>query len=309
MEFLDIVHNPGDDPISFGPDVFIAASGYESRSTAIPRKVEGLDCRKVAITFTEYSKELQRPENDKYFKSQGFEMLPASGFEIPDYSKVLLPSGSDKLKVLIDISVMTRTWYHGLLKYIVNLPDNKQISLRVVYCPAENVHAVKLRKSLSINYLNMVTKSGKSIDDRPTALLLGLGHEQDIARRLHEIIRPDRTKLLYADPEMRKEYVEKIFITNHSLINRTDIKELFAYPMHDTSVIYSLLVDLIMPLRKDYRVIIIPQGPKIFSLISMIVQLSYPDIELAYPKYKIRQIRDRKPFSEFTTIDLFFGKE
>lgn len=138
---------------------------------------------------------------------------------------------------------------------------------------------------------------------------MGLGIESNISQKVHDIIAPDQTFLFYADPAIEQRYVENVFINNHELIHQTPIRFLKGFPIRDTRMMHQLLIDTIMPLRQDYNIIIVPQGPKIFSLSSMIFQISYPDIDLLYPSYKIKQVRDRKPYDILMCIDLEFDSE
>lgn len=310
MEILDIIHYPKGDPFDYNPEVFIAASGYESRSTLLPRKLEGISCRKIVFGFKEYSTELMRPENDSYFHSHGYEFYTASGNEDPNFEKIFQEISIGGLKVMVDISVMTRKWYHSLLRTIVNLRDYREMIVRIVYCPAFYSKSIKLRKSISINRLWMEEKiREESRSVKPKALIMGLGIEKGVSQNIHDALKPEKTVLFYADPLNQKAYVEDIYINNHKLINQIDIKDLLGYSIRDTSYIYKLLVDTLLPLRRDYQIIMVPTGPKIFTLIAMILQLSYPDLELAFPDFKVRQIKDRKPFSQYTFLDLVFGHE
>lgn len=136
-----------------------------------------------------------------------------------------------------------------------------------------------------------------------------MGNEKKVSHWVYDTIRPEITYLLYADPSLQQEYVENLFVNNHSLIEAISIKNLKAYPFNNTKDIYTLLLDLILPLRENHNVVIVPQGPKIFSLMAMIFQISYPDICLFFPKIKRSQLRDREPHHITTSLELIFGSE
>ncbi|MDA3823078.1 MAG: hypothetical protein PF450_10790 [Bacteroidales bacterium] len=310
MEFTNIIHSPEEEISDFKADLFIAGCGYESRSICIPQRISNISCRKIALCFTEHSKDLSRPANENYYKENNYELVFSSGEIAPDYDQIFRSLDKLDLKVMIDISVMTRTWYHSILKYLNDLNGYKKVMLRVVYCPAlysepDNVKSkISMKRYSMLDDLRTSSKSNKS-----TALILGMGNEKKVSQWVFNNIGPDKTYLLYADPALQQEYVESLFVNNHSLIETVSIKNLKGYPLDNTKEMYSLLVNLILPLRSDYDVVIVPQGPKIFSLIAMVFQISYPDITLYFPKVKRNQLKDRKAYSEVTSHGLTFGFE
>ncbi len=292
MELNNIIHTNSDDILDFNPDYFIAASGYETRATMVAKKFSHLECEKIALGFDEHQKDLSRPENDQYFKHNGFKQLIQKTHGSPDFDSIFKGLTSDRVHVLVDISVMTRNWYHELLKYLQGNIRFEHFHLRIMYCPAIYSEPYKLKKSISLNKFSFNDNIlSRPREKKKTALVLGLGIEKSISEKVHDIITPDQTILFYADPAMEQKYVENVFINNHGLINKTPIRFLKGFPIKDTRLMYKLLIDTIMPLREEYNIVIVPQGPKIFSLLSMIFQISYPDIELLYPSYKIKQIR------------------
>jgi hypothetical protein len=310
MELNNIIHTTSGDIHDFDPDFFIAASGYETRATCVAKTVSHLDCKKIAFGFDEYLNDLSRPENDKYFKTNGFKQITQKTHGSPNFESIFSEHTSDRVHVLVDISVMTRNWYHELLKYLQGNLNFEHFHLRIMYCPAIYNEPYKLKKNISLKkftFNDNITKRPKV--KKKTALLLGLGIEKNISEKIHNIITPDQTILFYADPAIEQRYVENVFINNHGLINKTPIRFLKGFPIKDTRLMYQLLIDTILPLRQEYNIVIVPQGPKIFSLLSMIFQISYPDIDLLYPSYKIKQIQDRKPHDSFMCVDLEFDSE
>jgi hypothetical protein len=64
-----------------------------------------------------------------------------------------------------------------------------------------------------------------------------------------------------------------------------------------------------LPLRNEYSIVLIPHGPKIFSMVSMLVYLGYPDIRISYPSFKKHIIADRLPMDEPVVLDILFESE
>jgi hypothetical protein len=81
---------------------------------------------------------------------------------------------------------------------------------------------------------------------------------------------------------------------------------MLGYPVLNPLEIYRLLIDTVLPLRDDYHVVIVPQGPKLFSFMTMLFQNSYPDIELICPSYHLKYAKDRLAYPEITGLDLHY---
>jgi hypothetical protein len=151
-------------------------------------------------------------------------------------------------------------------------------------------------------------QSGYSHQGR-TALILGLGHEKYVCEGIYNAIKPDLVYLFYADPPVDKQFVDKVFVNNHSLINSTPIRNLISYPIRNGYAIYQSLINTILPLRNEYTIVLVPHGPKIFSLVAMLVHLGYPDAVISYPVFKKPPAVDRIPSGDPVLLDIIFVSE
>lgn len=307
MEITELIHDPSSTLPDFKPDLFIAGSGYESRSTCIPSRFNDPGERKLVIAFKECQKVLHRKENDRYFSERNYEFLWTAEDEAPAYNEIFEAMNSSTLRVMVDISVMTRVWYHALLKYLYLSAPSKKIHLRIVYCPALFYEPAGYRRKIRLRWLDMSDgTNGKPRKTKDLFMMLGLGSEKELGNMVYEKLKPNHMRLFYADPAIHKSYVETVFVGNHRLINHTDIKNLVPFALMDTKHLYKTMLDHLLPARHEHKVVIVPQGPKIFSIISMILQLNYPDVGIAFPQYKSKHIIDKKPFNNQLFLDILF---
>lgn len=156
MEFIDIIHAPKEEISDFNPDLFIAGCGYESRSICIPQSLSSISGKKIALCFKEHTKEISRPANDIFYKENNYELFFYSGEEAPDFDQIFKSFDKRKLKVMIDISVMTRTWYHSILRFLHELKGFPNIILKVVYCPALYSDPVKVKSKMTLTEFCMM---------------------------------------------------------------------------------------------------------------------------------------------------------
>ncbi len=93
------------------------------------------------------------------------------------------------------------------------------------------------------------------------------------------------------------------------MINEAPIRNLVAYPIRNAQTIYQSLINIILPLRNEYSIVLIPQGPKIFSVVSMLIHMGYPDIKISYPQFKKPPAADREPKDDPVVLDILFEGE
>jgi hypothetical protein len=307
MELSSIKHIESAQLADYQADLFITCLGFESRSTQVARLFEGHSCKKIALEKEKLVREFSYHENRNYLESQHFEFVSLeAGFPVLD--QVFQSLDKVDIQVALDCTNMSPRWYYEFFKWIdgKHLEDGR-IRLRVFYTMAAYMRQTGTRKVKKlISYLKEDAKSSAS---KKTALILGLGQEKQVAESIFQLVNPDQLYLYYADPPVEKHFVEKVFENNHNLINETPIRNLIAYPIRNGQTIYQSLINTILPLRNEYSIVLVPHGPKIFSLVSMLVHLGYPDISIFYPRFKKQSPSDRLPKDEPVVLDILFEGE
>jgi len=309
VELIDIKHRNEEVP-AFEPDLFIAASGYESRATCIPKYLNDPGKKNVVLAFSDHLKEPARAENDRYFREHGYQSLLVKPFGQPDFMSIFQGHDEDHIRVLIDITLMTRRWYDSFLNYLNGNDSFQKADVRISYCPAHFYKPVEYRRKVSLRQFTLNGSHSNHVKQhKKTALIMGLGNDKGVGKSVYDLVKPDHMLLLYADPAVHKSYVENIFINNHSIIKKVDIQNLVHYPLRDTAELYKTFLEMILPLREEYNVVIVPQGPKIFSLLSMVFHLNYPDVTVSYPEYKVKGASDKKSSADHISLDLEFAAD
>jgi len=307
MELSSIQHIDPSHLSDFKAEVFITTLGYETRCTHVARQLENLSCRKVALSSTQCLKDFSYDENMEYFLSKEFEIVSIDS-EVPDLEDILGSLTGENIGMMVDCTSMPPSWYYQFFKCF----DEKQdfqgvVRMRIIYTMA---NYFGLDSSLKVKDITNFLKADiKNSAKKKSALVLGLGHEKKICESIYNIVDPDLLYLYYADPPVDKKYVELSFINNHALIAATPIRNLISYPIRNGQAIYQSLINTILPLRNDYSIVIIPYGPKIFSVVAMLIHLGYPDIRISYPSFKKPPAADRSPSGEPVILDILFEGE
>jgi hypothetical protein len=307
MELSSIRHIDPDQLTDFKADLFITTLGFESRCTTVARNFEQCVCRKIALERSNGIKEFSYRENSDYFVKHGFEIFRVQS-EVPEVDQIFHSFNGDHLNLLIDCTGMAPNWYYEFFRWFYEKQDgNGSVRMRIAYTMANYVRqpgSVKVKEIFDFLKVDPKPANGKKV-----ALILGLGQEHNLSDSIYKLVNPDLLYLFYADPPLEKLFVEKVFVNNHNLINKTPIRNLVAYPIRNGQAIYQSVVDTILPLRHEYSIILIPQGPKIFSVVSMLIHMVYPDIRISYPLFKNPPAADRLPMDAPVVLDILFEGE
>ena len=90
------------------------------------------------------------------------------------------------------------------------------------------------------------------------------------------------------------DYTRFVLENNKSLLERLDNNCIISYDIDRPEEINTLLTSLCLDERIASEVMIVPQGPKIFSMMSMLLSVRYPDVKL----WEII-LRQQKPGSDY----------
>ena len=300
MELSSILHITPENLADYQSDLLIVSLSHESRCTSIAQKTEGLSGRKLALFSKDHPRDNAYSRNLDYFREKGFELVQVHGDKI-QLDEIFASFGSQKINIILDCTSMSQQWYYQILTWFGDNEDLLNVHIRIAYSMAAYVEEGAPPKVKKIKGFRKVKSNLKKTKH---ALILGLGQEPNVSEMICKIEKPDLLYLFYADPPVEKKFVEKVFINNHSVIHSTPIRNLVSYPIHNGQDIYHKLIDVILPLRNEYTITLIPQGPKVFSIASMLVQMGYPDTVISYPVFKRAQVQDRLACGEPVVLDI-----
>src|ERR1022692_1407763 len=172
--------------------VFVAACGYESRSSAISRVVVGPK-RKVALCFAEWPAALARQDNYREMSGRGFE-TPIVGGNDPHsiqavVSDVACPAFASRKAIAFDISSMTRAWHGAIVRELRSIETGHDVETFFAYVPAKfKKPPTRLAANQFVAPVDGFAALGTP--DYPVAAVIGLGYEKDRALGLQQLLDP-----------------------------------------------------------------------------------------------------------------------
>lgn len=260
-------------------DIIICVVGYEKRSSHIPILLLNNINNKLAISFND-NQVLSFDSNYTLLKKNGYDILSCNYNEIKvkiaeTINAVLL--NKNEVSIVIDISSMTRQMIAVLLNWFNNYDKKGLLELVFVYATAKYKKITEDLGPITIAEPVIPEFAGWSIDpDLPPSGIIGLGYEYDRALGIIELL---ETSPVWAfvprgeDVRYDREN-DKANADLHEIIPESNFIE---YLVDNPLECYVRLESLIYGIKRTTRPIIIPFGPKIFSLISMLVAIDHTD--------------------------------
>lgn len=255
-------------------NIFIGICGFENRTNMMIQEIHRNMYKyeiEIGIIFNEYrdlnetirSKKIYEKYNTDLFEMQFGDIEN----EIPRLiQKILQERSSEKnLNINIDISGMPRYFYCSLpIELGKYMKDGDK--LKIWYVPGEYVESEFPTAGIS----KLVRFSGKpSLQPQKRAHILGLGFDSIRSEGMLTVLDPSYLITYYSNPSVNESYTDRIQKDNKEIIDKSKL----VIPMNifDCESSLSKLVSMVHSLMDEFEVVIVPDGPKIFILLSSLI--------------------------------------
>lgn len=281
-------------------DIFICVENHEKRSYTLYETLKKSNTinREIIFTYTSmnYGKNIFE---DTIQINSHYEVLTIFENEIKKLNK-------ESIKIVIDYSCMTKSWYYSIILYLKNKKTRiENITVYFSYTPTKFEEPKAPKPNIDIAPL-----PGKYLipTDKPKALIVCLGYEQNKAEGIIEHLDPKIFYIFYTKPASDKKFEHTIEKNNKSILQNKNNK-IVKYKFNDLSNLEKELTKLYFLLKDEYSIIVAPLGPKPFSFVSMLLSIKYSDIDiwrvgsgLDINEYKCEPIDDKS----FIICEVYF---
>lgn len=264
-------------------DYFLAASGYQTRSTFLAGVIAAPHAHKFMLSFSEENHVSLRKNNEAAFSEMGFQTYKTAS-DSPDEVEMLIEricntSSKREVILLVDYSCMPKMWFASILDSITrNDFHAEKITVFFSYTPKK--FNLETQKN-TIRYLGpMITSKDNLKKSKPVALVVGLDNSFKPTMELIRKINPATIMAFIPENRHDPDYTASVLENNKSLLNILDKNNIIHYETLEPESINSKLTSRCLDMRLKHEVVIVPQGPKSFSLISSLLSLRYPDVKL-----------------------------
>jgi hypothetical protein len=262
---------------------FIAACGFEARSSALVSRIAPTIETRVALCFAEEAKALSRQKNEDTFRSAGFALQEASGNDSRTISELVLSlvrTGKPDTALAIDISSMTRAWHGAIIRTLGSSNFEEKIEIFFCYVPAK--FSQPPGHNVAYEFVAPVEGfASLSPPDLPVAAIIGLGYEKERALGLQQLLDPKRTILMVPRFRSRNDHFHPAVLrSNRDILERTPRELQIDYWLDEPVATFGALASLVSKLMPSYRVVLASIGPKMLSVLCFLMAVQFPQVSV-----------------------------
>jgi hypothetical protein len=263
-------------------DCIIAACGYQPRCYYLAEKVHALIQNKFLLTIDEPDHTLNRSRHLGIFTSYGFKNYTTPVNE----SKIIEKLVSDicninahQLNILIDYSCMPKKWYALIIDSITsNSFRTSRINLFLSYTPKI---FERTPGKTTIDFIGPILFNRDNLKNKkPVSLIASLDNSHNSIMEAIGKIKPQKLFAFIPRCAHDPDYSQLVIDNNKELLDRLDSNNIICYDADRPEEINSLLTSYCLDQRIASEVMIVPQGPKTFSMMSLLLSVRYPDVKL-----------------------------
>ena len=276
-----VFHLSGPEEREITYDFALATVGYESRARHFFQKFQGR-VKNGTVCMFEEQQMLDYKANEDFFKVRKFKPIAASTTAVRAWAtEVFKIPENGTISVLVDISSMNRNLIAAVCFHLLHAAQTakRAVAVDFVYSPAEFGDIPDTFGPVVFNGPCLDELAGwPPMPALPCGLVLGIGYEEDLALGVIEDLEAARV-WAFRPKDHDPRYDDAINARNRGLFEEIAPANLIRYSIFDPFTLFTSLEALIGLSKSEYRMIIVPFGPKIFALASCLAALfHYPMI-------------------------------
>jgi hypothetical protein len=263
-------------------DCIIATCGYQPRCFYLAEKLHTKVPNKYLLTIEEKDNHQNRLNHKEIFKDFGFKNYSATINEskgIEDLLFEICNISTRQLNLIIDYSCMPKKWYALIIDSITsNSFRASRINLFLSYTPKK---FERIPNKNSIDYIGPILFNRDNLKDKkPVSMIAALDNNHDSIMEAISIVKPQKLFAFIPRCAHDPDYTRLVTENNKALLDRLDSNSIVNYDADRPEELNTLLTSYCLDQRISSEVMIVPQGPKTFSLMSLLVSVRYPDVKL-----------------------------
>lgn len=258
---------------------FIAALGFERRARHIAETILPQARKYIAWRFSDRHT-LSYAENAAWFSSNGYEIIDDGDDNFfRGQLKDILRNASSSSNIIgcIDISSMTRQRLAAIVEMCCDGHLKSGSSIDFLYSlgayspPPTEIVPNTLFAPISPFFAGWTTDPNK-----PPIAIVGLGYEESKALGATEYIQADEAWVFIPESPV-EAYLPAVLEANSTLLSFLPSRQQISYRPDDPVGCYNLLESLLYGIVPFGRPVILPFGPKIFTLMALLACTKYSE--------------------------------
>lgn len=288
-------------------DLRIFASGFESRCTTLPKRLDGKkSAATMVLGFAEHRDNPIRAASDRYYIDElGSEPTILSQNKPGNLAARLeehFVAGSEECSILVDISSMSRSWYADLINWARFTRRVAKVRLDFAYVSGVYPDPYPPRAISEIT--SLFGFEGRSELRLETVALIGLGYDAITPHAVLEDLQPELTFGYIAGGADEHSMLQALKL-NSATIEELD-GPVAVVPLMSVAGAYGMLTDMIAPHAGNRNIVLVSLGPKTHVLASLLIAVQNEEVTFLHVHGRSLNPADIKPGTEVAVCSVLF---
>lgn len=280
-----------------GYDILLGTVGYEPRASAISRAIG--EVAHAAVLGFDRHHEYAYDDNRDWSVEHGFDFDEPTDDEyrrcMADWLTEAVSACTttdNPVRVAVDISSMTRDRIATALEVALEISASRRLDVDFLYAPAAyRAPREEPDFTASIEPVTAFFRGWTPDPSRPSVAVVGLGYEIDKAVGAKEYLELKDLWAYIADGGDER-FAEKVKVNNELLWMEVEEDRVVRYPLADPYGVFVQLESQLFGILRQGRALMLPMGPKIFALCSMVAAMHHhPEVGV----WRVRQSETPQP--------------
>jgi hypothetical protein len=261
-------------------DLLICALGYESRSRFIAETQDLRAKERLAIGFPR-QQVLRFAENRHWFGRAGFEVAVVEDEQLRsrlDTALAMAKRDSRELRVCCDISSLSRLRIAMVVDAARSFSSVSKVRLDFLYAaPTFSPPPEPLFANGHVGPILPSFAGWTAEPELPVSAIVGLGYEPDKALGAVEHLQAGEV-WTFEPVSAIAEFTQALHDANGTLLDFVPLERRLRYRLERPFTLFSALQSLAGSCLRSSNPVILPFGPKMFTLASLLVACRYTDL-------------------------------
>ncbi len=294
-------------------DLFICASGFESRSISFALLLNAVQIRDSIIFHQQENYSTSEKNRDliknhlsnlniiEFPKNKPFDTFEIFIENIENYIKQTFEN--EKLEIVVDITAFTRETLLILLRALTIPHIIEYTNIKLIYMPAQSYQEEWMTKGVR-EIRPILGYSGLLSPSKPSLLVMLIGFEEERMRTVIDIFEP--FNILLGKPCRESSINEGLFTISErkyddlkSEYEHLLIDDGFTFSCQDIQKTKNVILDIYNKYSGNYNIIIAPLNNKISTIGVAFAALKEEGIQVCYPSANQYNIENYSTPSDF----------
>jgi hypothetical protein len=257
-----------DPPAVLDFDVVIVAVGYERRCRWVTNAHDVSAKRGLGLEFG-FLAEGSYADNRTFFERRSYQIVSGVSETTPNViaHAVELATDDEFARVLVDISSMSREMIANVAIGLERARKLRGITLTIAYAPSKFTGPYRPAPIRRASPIKPSLAGWSSQPEQPLGAIFGLGCEPGLALGALQFLEPNNA-WIFRPKGIDPDFDAAMMKANEHIGDIFDITD-FGYEINKPTITRGRLEALLNAVENNFRVVIVPFGPKIFAWLAI----------------------------------------